>query len=303
MLCILGIKEDLATNEELFNYINVYNQRFDILPAEKDHYGAFIEYQDIKELREDFLYALIDTIVDWVYSQEKYKNLMAYEIAKGNTESVAASTIIRAAKLKFRGHKSDKLLSQGQFGELLLFHFIQRCFHAAPLLRKMPITTSAHQERFGADAIHYKNEDDANIIFLGEAKTYTKGSFNKAFETALDSIMETYANHRNELNLYIHEDFLDKKLNDIAEKYLNNTLKNVEVRLVCIIAYNETKKIEADSEVEIRESIKNIIKERYSGFDKSKIKIDENKILKRITYIVFPIWKLEELVNMFQDNL
>lgn len=294
---------NIIPNAELFNFINIYNQRFDIIPSDKNHYGAFIEYQDITELREDFLNALMDTIVDWIYRQEKYENLIKKEIEKGKSHATAASVIARSAKQKFRGKKSDNLLSQGQFGELLLFHFIQYCFNAVPLLRKMPITTSANQERFGADAIHFKYEKDKNIIVLGEAKAYTRGSFNQAFEKALNSIVDTFNNHRDELNLYIHEDFLDEKLNDIAERYLSNTLKNVEVRLVCIVAYNESIKIEEQSEIEIRDKIKSIIAERYSKFDKSKIKLDKNKILNRITYIVFPIWKLEELVKKFQDNL
>ena len=37
--------------------------------------GACIDYQDIQELREDFLDDLIDTVVDWVYSAKKYAQL------------------------------------------------------------------------------------------------------------------------------------------------------------------------------------------------------------------------------------
>ena len=37
----------------------------------------------------------------------------------------------------------DELLIQGQFGELLLFHFIQKFMQATPLLRKMKIATSS----------------------------------------------------------------------------------------------------------------------------------------------------------------
>lgn len=37
----------------------------------------------------------------------------------------------------------------------------------------MRITTSKSHERFGADAIHFKIENDKPIVILGEAKTYT----------------------------------------------------------------------------------------------------------------------------------
>ena len=101
---------------------------------------------------------------------------------------------------------------------------------AVPLLRKMPIMTSSEHERFGADAIHYKVENDKNIIILGEAKTYTsKYRFNQAFEDALNSILDTYTHYRDELKLYVHEDFLDDKMNKIAEDFLNNKLKPIEI--------------------------------------------------------------------------
>ena len=32
------------------------------------HYGTSINYQDLTELRDDFLNELYDTIVNWVYS-------------------------------------------------------------------------------------------------------------------------------------------------------------------------------------------------------------------------------------------
>ena len=47
------ILEKLIPNDHLFNYIHVINQRFDIEPQDKEHYGLFIEYQDIKELRKE----------------------------------------------------------------------------------------------------------------------------------------------------------------------------------------------------------------------------------------------------------
>ena len=62
----------------------------------------------------------------------------------------------------------------------------------------MPIKTSSQHERFGADAIHFKIENDKPIIILGEAKTYTsKYKFSQAFEDAITSILSTYSSHRN----------------------------------------------------------------------------------------------------------
>lgn len=139
---------------------------------------------------------------------------------------------------------------------------------------------------------------------LGEAKAYTSDyQFSSAFKKAIDSILDTYKKFRNELGLYLHEDFLDKDMDIIAEGILENTLPNVEVELVSLILYSETKTISGTNEGEIKEQIKNIIQNRYKAFDNEKIPIKDNPILRRITYIVFPIWKFEELATEFQNML
>ena len=296
------ILKRLIKNDSLFNMIGVIVQQYDILPNNKEHIGAYIEYQDIQELRDGFVEELSDTIVDWIYSSEKYEEIKKKLINKGKSEAAASQYIGRKAKNKFRANKnSENVLIQGQMGELLLYHFIQKCMKAVPLLRKMKIATSSDHERFGADAIHFKIENDKNIIILGEAKTYTsKYKFNEAFSDALNSILNTYNTHRSELGLYIHEDFLDDEMNVIAEKYLNNTLKSVEIQLVSIVTYNELSQIVKTDENTIRSNIKKIIEDRYRNYDKNKIDMRSNPILSRITYIVFPIWDLKELAEKFQ---
>lgn len=296
------ILKRLIRNDSLFNIIGVVVQQYDILPKNKEHVGAYIEYQDLQELRDEFVEELSYTIVDWIYSSEKYEEIKKKMVNSGMSEAAASEYIGRKAKNKFRANKnSENVLIQGQMGELLLYHFIQKCMKAVPLLRKMNIATSSDHERFGADAIHFKIENDKNIIILGEAKTYTsKYKFNEAFSDALDSILNTYNKHRSELGLYIHEDFLDDEMNVVAEKYLNNTLKSVEIQLVSIVTYNELSQIDKIDENTIRNNIKKIIEDRYRNYDKNKIDIRKNPILSRITYIVFPVWDLKELAEKFQ---
>ena len=296
------IKKRLITNDALFRNVFVFEQQFDILPDGK-HIGAAIAYQDLSELRESFLGELIDTLVDWVYSSEKYADLLQKAMATGKSQSAASSEIRRRAAQKFR-KSEDALLIQGQLGELLLFHFIQRFKGAVPLLRKMPITTSSEHERFGADAIHYKVDGTHNIFVLGEAKAYTsKYKFTAAFEDALGSILETYTKHHSELNLYLHEDFLDKEMDQIAEKYLTNQLENVRMELVSLVLYHETEKVTLSSEQEIKEQIQKIIERKFASFDKSKIDLEKNPILGRITYIVFPVWEFDKLAREFQSMI
>lgn len=171
------------------------------------------------------------------------------------------------------------------------------------MLRKMPITTSAEHERHGADAIHYCVDGEKNVIVLGEAKAYTSGNFASALGNAISSILSTYQRYRSELDLYVHEDFLDDEMNCVANELLTGKLKNVEVRLVAVIAYNEESPIEIDNEGHIRQQIKGIIERKFSRYNNAKIDLEQNPILKRITYVAFPIWKMRELLEKFQEMI
>ena len=51
---------------------------------------------------------------------------------------------------------------------------------------------------------------------------------------------------------------------------------------------------------EIKKQIENLIEKKYCDFDNEKIDIDNNPILSRITYIVFPVWDLKDLAEKFQ---
>ncbi|MFR5115391.1 DUF1837 domain-containing protein [Turicibacter sanguinis] len=296
------LKEMLLKNDSLFNQVYIFQEDFDIIPK-NNHIGSAIKFKDIKECRQGFIDELVNTVVDWIYSSSKSEKILADLMKEGRTLPNAFSEINRNAFNKFRGSGNGELL-QGQFGELLLFCFIQRFFEAVPLLRKMSITTSAKHERFGADAIHYKLQDGKNILYLGESKVYKSSyKFNSAFEDAINSILKTYQELDNELDLYIYEDFLDDKLLEIAKRYKNSQLDNVEVHLVNFVMYNETSSIDGDSEADIKNNIYNVIQRRYSNYSNEKIDVNKYRILKRVTYIVMPIWKLDELLDMFGEKI
>lgn len=292
-----NIKQALSSTKGLFNHIFWFKQDFGLLPK-KEHIGSAINYNDIKERRDDFLQELTYTITSWVYNNQKQSKIFQERLDETDLAN-ATAFLTDLARSKFRADRP-----QGQFGELLLFNFIQFFFDAAPLLRKQPITTSARLERFGADAIHFKKEDSNNVFVLGEAKCYkSKYKFNSALEDALQSITNTYANFEKELNLYVYDDFIDPLLQDIAKRYKEGTLPNVRFELVCIVVYNETKTITKDNEDEIKEEIKQIICEKCQSFDQSLFANIDSKVLKRINYIVFPIWDLDKMLDDFTQRI
>lgn len=286
--------------DSFFEKLFVIEQEYNIIPHKK-HRGLAIKYIDMLERREEFIDELINNVVSWVYGNSKYNKLKKKFIEEEHrTESNANTKILQLARSKFRKLPNKNLLN-GQFGELILFLCLKYFFNAEPILRKMPICTSVSHERFGADAIHLKIDNGKYILYLGEAKSYISDyKFNTAFEEAINSIIKTYETHTKELDLYIYEDYIENEYQEIAEKYKNCNLENVEIHLVNIVIYNETEKI--DKRENIKQQIENIIKERYEKFDFSKID-EKNPIIQRINYIIFPIWEFSKLLDKFFENL
>ncbi|TGK77536.1 DUF1837 domain-containing protein [Leptospira montravelensis] len=291
-----NINQLLSNTEALFAHVYMFTEKFDILP-DKEHYGTSIAYTDIRQRKDDFIRELKNSITSWVYNSKKAKELFNERLDKTEDLANSASFLANLALSKFRPNQP-----QGQFGELILFNFIQHIFEAPPLLRKMPITTSTGHERFGADAIHYREKNGSNEIILGESKCYeSKYKFNDAFLKSLISIENSFNNIDNELHLYIHDDFIDSQLVSIAKSYKSNSLNNVKYELVCIIIYNETNSMDKlNSQIDLENEIKSIIRHRCSKIDKQEIKRIKENVLDRIHYIIFPVWNLDEILNSFK---
>lgn len=293
------IESLLTHTKTLMNHVYWFEHDLNVKPQAK-HTGAAINYTDINERKDDFLAALIDTLVGWVYSKKKVKEIIneRLKLSDGD-EANAYGFLVRQAKSKFRIN-----YSQGQFGELVLFNFLQFFFKAVPLLRKMRIATSIGHERFGADAIHFKVAGDTNLFVIGESKCYkSKYKFASAFSDSLDSIIKTFDSLNAELSLYTFDDFIESELETIAKKYKNGELENVRFELVCLVIYNEVNKIGGDNEREIKESIKSIIIEKCNSLDATIFDSVEPAVLKRIHYIIFPVWSLDELLDNFDWNI
>ncbi len=139
------------------------------LTPEKARVATCITYADLQEMRDAFLRELTNTAITFVYSPERQQQIVSMLQKEGRDIAGAYSELLNRARKKFR--KSNL---QGQFSELLLSNLLQHYYRAAPLLRKMPITTNPETERNGADAIHVAREGDGYRLYLGEAKTYNR---------------------------------------------------------------------------------------------------------------------------------
>ncbi len=289
------IQSLLTHTQTLMNHVFWFAHHLHLQP-QKPHIGSAISYTDIKCRKDDFLRELIYTVASWVYSKARARALLSERLSvTGNDLANASAFLTKQAVSKFRPE-----YPQGQFGELLLFNFLQYFFHAVPLLRKMQIATSVGHERFGADAIHIKQDGKVTVFVLGESKCYeSKYQFKNAFTNSLTSIITTFNSIDKELDLYTYDDFIEPELEDVAKKYKRGELRRVRFELVCLVAYNETNKIDGINEEEIKESIRVNICDRCQSLDSEIFHGIEARIITRINYIIFPIWQLDKLLDDF----
>ena len=285
----------LSNTDSLMNQMFWFQQTL-TKPRAASHRGVSIKYVDLKNMEQSFIREMKSTAMNWVYSKQKYNKLFSDELLKRGSDAMNTQSYLQqVADQKFR-----KGCPQGQFGELLLFNFIQHFFCAPPLLRKMQLTTNPAVERHGADAIHYQETDDVKLFVLGESKCYeSKYKFNSALKASIDSIITSFNNIENELILYQLDDFIDPELQQIAIDLKDGKLPGVRFELVCLVAYEENKDIDAASEQEIKENIERCIAERWNDVPDDVYHGMRDSIVNRINYIVFPVWGLEALLNVF----
>lgn len=286
----------LGATESLMNQIYWVKHEFAVQPI-REHTVTAIDFVDILERRHDFLRQLVLTVTSWVYNRKKVQAILDERMqAAGGDVGNAAAFLTDLARSKFRpGHP------QGQFGELLLFNFLQAFFSAVPLLRKQRITTSVGHERFGADAIHYRRAGSEHCFFLGEAKCYSSSyQFSAAFERSLESIVQTFEGISQELDLYTYDDFIEPELAEVAARFKQNTLGSVRFELVSLIAYQETKSKNGTDEAAIKAAILRAVVERCAALAPETFQSLSQHILSRLNYIFFPVWQVEELLGVFQ---
>lgn len=99
--------------------------------------GAYIEFQDLNELREDFLEELIDSIVDWIYSSDKFAELKQKAMDKGKSDAAATQEVGRKARQKFRAdHNTDELLIQGAVRRIIIISFYTKIYAGNTFIEK-----------------------------------------------------------------------------------------------------------------------------------------------------------------------
>jgi len=265
------------------------------------HIGTCINYIDLQEMRSQFVEELTNTIVTYVYSPTKQKQLRLQLSAEGRDEGAAWRQLLRRARKKFRPSNV-----QGQFSELLLCNLLQHYYRAAPLVRKMPITTNPELERNGADAIHIARNGTGYRLYIGEAKTYNRknGSFSAALSDAVKDVLKKCSTHVDELDLYTYEDFVPAELEEVARQYRAGKLPDAEVHLVCIVTYDEKTKVNGKTKQQMLDSTIDALRvQAKAAFESKAIKDVPAQYLPRLNFIMFPVQAMNDLIEAFKREV
>jgi hypothetical protein len=299
---IIDLKRLLHKVDALIDTMHFVKAEVGLSP-EKEHIITCLKYQGVNQMRKQFLRRLVNSIVKYVFSNAKISERFTELVNREELDQGDAhAEIFQQARQYFR--TSD---IKGQFSELLLFNFLQYYYEAIPVVRKMVITSNPQVERHGADAIHLANSEDSGYtVYLGEAKTYPSG-FQLAFKNAIKSIITAYKDHRDELQLYKYEEFLEPEVRDLMKDYLNLKI-DIPVKLVVIISYctgtvTERQSMEENHLDFIQHVLKECsrIKERHYR-DENGISINDG-LLKELNYILFPVNELQNLLDDFKTQL
>jgi hypothetical protein len=299
---VIDLEPLVAKTDALLNTMYAVQEGFGLTLPEIKHVGTCINFIDLKEMRKQFIEELTNTVITYVYAPSRQTKLRDLLVAEGRDEAAAWRQLYKRARRKFRPSSL-----QSQFSELLLCNLLQHYYRAVPLVRKMSLTTNPKLERNGADAIHISRADDAYRLYIGEAKTYDRkhGGLKEALVDAIkDLIGKHYTNHETELDLYTYEDFVPPELEEIARQYRAGTLSNVEVHLVCIVAYDEKTDVVGSNRQEKLDCIMHTLREAIAQAAKAKaiVKIPQ-ELLPRVNCIFFPVQKMDELIGAFKAEL
>lgn len=297
----IDIKSFLHKIDALIDTTHVVKAELSLSPK-KEHIVTCLKYQGLNQMRPEFIRNLANSIVKYVLSKSKIDRLKKELVEDGNLdEEDFHGELFQLASQYFRQSEI-----KGQFSELLLFNFLQHYFEAIPVVRKMTITTNTELERNGCDAIHLAKEGDSYCIYLGEAKTYPSG-FKLAFQNAIKSIIKTYYDHRNELQLYKYEEFLEPEIRTLMKQYLNGTI-DLPVKLAVIISYCVGEAPEKQNKDEFHQHYLDHVLAECCKIKDSHYKDERGNainpaLLKEINYIIFPVNELEKLLEDFKIKL
>lgn len=209
----------------------------------------------------------------------------------------------------------DKYLKRGEFGELMLYHFLHEYFNADALISKIYFKDSAGLPPHGFDAVHVYL--DNQVIWLGESKLYKSGKHAidelvKDVVGYTDSTGKIHKGHfstdffKSEFQIitnrvhdskFVYPDFIQKLINPNTK--VLDKLANINVALFAgfdstVIKSSETVELESKLALEIE----NLATRAQEGLE---IHPWNNQL--HVYLFLFPLADKREFVSMLHQKL
>lgn len=151
---------------------------------------------ELEQMKEEFYNTLFDDIPNFAFGERQVekrlkesKNII--KITREALKKIYDIPEIREAKdYYFNSQKvEDKYIKKGEFGELILYHFLHHYFDAEALISKIYFKDSNNMSAHGFDAVHVNVSK--RELWLGESKLYQNSNL------AINELISDLYNHFN----------------------------------------------------------------------------------------------------------
>ncbi|AME06324.1 DUF1837 domain-containing protein [Bacillus siamensis] len=209
---------------------------------------------------------LLNHMISFCLSKKEYKNLI---------EEERFGELAELAQERFRDYESN----EGEFGELLLYCFLESHLEAPKLLTKMNLKTSHNDYVKGADGVHLLklSENNYQIVF-GESKMYK--TFKEGLRKAFSSI-NSFINHKknnihfeiNLVNTHFDQEIEDEQTYEEIKKIIFPSAQEDEINTDNAFGIFVGFNLELDSQIKrlsnsdfqntVRGMVKDVVKKEY----------------------------------------
>ncbi|HEL0442949.1 TPA: DUF1837 domain-containing protein [Streptococcus equi subsp. zooepidemicus] len=271
-------------------------------------------YQKIDDWSED----IFDDIANFALGKSKALELAQDSPRKAHREGRRLLYNIDEVKSankyylsKQYSKEDDKYLNRGEFGELILYHLLDRKLKKPQLISKLYFKDSFNAVVHGFDAVHYDTQN--NDLWLGESKFY-KDKNSALRELAKDLHSHFNVNFFNQEFTIISNRFSDLNIENEAIKQLidpNTKFLSKMIKInACFFALFDSNILESFEFEEgsdrvsenFEEKLKETMKKTRNYFEK-QISNFQNKERLKIHLLLFPVTSKNELVRKLHHKL
>ena len=290
----LGEGIGIRAVREFENLIEVVDVK-DFLDTKIKGKFILIKYTSDNSREADFLDFLLNEMVTYALTTSERKNLTSSKVRKAF--KTAVSRFISKSK--------------GEFGELILFHLLERLEGAVQVINKMSIKTSGEMPVYGKDAVHFGFKDNLKMLYLGESKTGK--SFLEILKKSLEDVVEHEAVQKFEIELATSNvsDDIPQEIKKVILDYLDPYKSDLsDFKTIHAIFLGYQWDVLKTNEITVKNLVYDSIKKEFIEEIKTYVKEIENLISKNnklenknFVFFVIPFRDLEEFRSKFQEEI